>query len=244
MRSSRKAALEASTAYMQGRLHLAFNESDSCMCCDTPFIITDVVDTTSMYVLVPKEQVYVKFHQWEHEYLKSQVQELLYIFRRLGASNLRITVSQNQSSQEAYGGSVHANLRELGVSIGAGVQVTSDASNMNSIEMHMAFDSSARQTKEAPPSLHDKIPSTVHDLIVDPAIHYLSNRPAWQNFVNNRLQGLAKSIHFTLTHHNVIALSKRLVASLSEAGIAIHESNRDLLWVRMVFEADWDASRL
>jgi hypothetical protein len=204
------------------------------MCCDRPFVIHDVVDTCSLYVMVPKEHIYVRSHQWEHEYLKSQVQELIYIFRRLGASSLRITVSQNQDSYESYGGSVKAHIQELGMGAGLSLVHEKDTTNMDSISTSIVFEPQEKSRRHDVAAL-----ATIEDLLADPQIHYLSNRPAWQNFVNNRLQGQATMIHFTFTHHNVIYMSKRLMLSCSRAGITVHDTSQNLLWVKMVFNATW-----
>jgi hypothetical protein len=206
---------------------MAFNECDTCICCDQPFIMNDVLDTNRLYVLVPKVRVYVQFHQWEHEYLKSQVQELVYIFRCLGAASLRITVSQSQSTGDLQEGAVNAHLHELGISAGISVSSDKDVLNLDSISTHMTFDEDICAIK------------SINDLLVDNNIHYLSNRPAWQSFVNNRLQGRAKSIQFTFTHHNVIYMSKQLTINMSKAGIMMQDTHREILWVKMIFEAKW-----
>lgn len=227
---NRKKVIKTLSDNLQGRLHVAYNECDTCICCDQLFIMSDIIDTSRLYVLVPKEHVYVQFHQWEHEYLKSQVQELVYIFRRMGASNLRITVSQSQGARDIIGGSVHAHLHELGISAGIHVSSDTDTSNLDSISTRMTFDTD------------DCTVNTLKDLFTDPNIHYLSNRPAWQSFVNNRLQGKAKTIQFTFTHHNAIYMSKQLIASMSKAGLSFHDTHREMLWVKMIFEASWGQS--
>lgn len=246
---SRRALIEATTKYLQGRLHMAFNDSDACMCCEETFRINGIVDTTAMYVLVPKEQVYVKLHQWEHEYLKSQVQELIYIFRRLGAANLRITVTQSRDNKYSAGASLNARLHDLGigtgVGLGLGFDVGSETSNMDNISTSMVFDPKKEFSdriqgeKEGAAAKAANKPSTLSDLLNDANIHYLANRPAWQGFINNRLQGYATTIHFSFTHHNVIYISKKLQAKLNQTGLVLHVSNTDLLWVKMMFEAEW-----
>ena len=237
---SRRTLIEATTKYLQGRLHMAFNDNDMCMCCEETFRINGIVDTTAMYVLVPKEQVYVKLHQWEHEYLKSQVQELIYIFRRLGAESLRITVTQSHENKYNAGASLNARLQDLGIGtgIGAGIgmDVGSETSNMDNISTSMVFD----PEKDFCDAEKKSKPSTISDLMEDPNIHYLANRPAWQGFINNRLQGHATTIHFCFTHHNVIYISKKLQAKLNQTGLMLHVNNTDLLWVKMMFEAEWN----
>ena len=54
---------------LQGQLHIALINKDTCMCCNKAFNVQDILVPHVLYVLLPKENVYVQLQNWDHEYL-------------------------------------------------------------------------------------------------------------------------------------------------------------------------------
>ena len=210
---------------VQGQIHFGLVDKDSCICCNTQYVIQDILTPNILYVMLPKEKVYVKLHEWEHEYLKSQVQELVYIFRKLGAMELSISVNQNEETKNAWGGGI--DIGYMGIDVGGGVCVSKGVANADIIQTHLVYDS-----KQQLGAAIEK----VEDMLSDNGIYYLSNKPGWKNIINNRIKG-AKVIEFSFTHHDMIKMSKAFIVKLQNMGLSIHNYSKEVSWVRMDFKA-------
>jgi len=180
-----------------------------------------------VYARLPKEGVYVNIQDWEHEYLKSQVQELIYIFRLIGVQELTIKTSQQDDEKTTVGGSIGVDV--LGIEAEAGIVIKNESSNYDAIQTHLVFDKSIKAT----------VP-TLDELMVDENIYYLQHRPAWISFVNNRLKGRATTIEFTFTHHDMIHMKHSFVTRLQRLGIAVKYNIREVTWVKMEFKGVFD----
>jgi len=212
---------------MQGKLHTALIDQDKCTCCNQSFSIQDVVAPRVMYALLPKEEVYVNIQEWEHEYLKSQVQELVHIFRCIGANELMIKTSQKDEDKKSVGGGLGVNL--FGIDVEAEATIKKETVNYDSIQTHIVFDK------------HDKdvVAPTLDELLTDKNVYYLKHRPAWISFVNCRLKGCATEIEFAFTHHDMIHMKRSFVTRLQRLGVSIKYNNKEITWVKMDFYASF-----
>jgi len=209
---------------VQGQIHFGLVEKDSCICCKTQYAIQDILTPNILYVMLPKEKVYVKLQEWEHEYLKSQVQELIYIFRKLGAMDLSISVNHNDETSRSWGGGFEVG--HMGFNVGGGVCISKGSGNADIIQTHLVYD--AKQSGTAI--------ETLEDMLNDSNVYYLSHKPGWKNIINNRIKG-AKVIEFSFTHHDMIKMSKAFIVKLQSMGLSIHNCRKEVAWVRMDFKA-------
>ena len=54
--------------------------------------INEIVNLKTLYIHLPKENVYVKSDVWQFEYMKSQIREIIYIFGLLGAKSVEYKI--------------------------------------------------------------------------------------------------------------------------------------------------------
>ncbi len=218
------------TQKLQAKLHLADIQSDLCICCKKPYVVQDFITTHKLYVRLPKENIYIEVDKFEHEYLKSKAEELIYIFRKLGARELSIIVRKDNVTDDAQGFNVSGGLANYGVDTGINVQETMvDVSDINT---HLTFEiiNNINNVKESPDV-------TYNNLMNDPNIHYLSNHPDGLSFVNDRLFGNATIIEFTFIHKNTLSINDSFSAKLNKIGIDLKNNNTSNKINKLIFRS-------
>jgi hypothetical protein len=251
---------------LHGILHIAWSHSNVCECCGLTFQIQGITQTHELYVKLPKEDMYVRACLWEHEYTKSQVQELIYIFRMLGATELDITVYQSDQRQEGL--DVDIGLEALGISVHSGGRVRNSDKTIDTIHARLRFDDdndnnndndinndvgcvdvqlanfmklyqATKLIKRHPVSTSNKNKSNKSktDIFDDPTIFYLHQKPDWMNFVRERLNGGVREIAFDFVHHNILELKKSFCSKINKIGVRLEWDNKNKTWIRMEFKA-------
>ena len=227
-RSMRDVLLDEGSKGLQGVLHIGWLDgANKCECCHVKFRVEGVAHAHVLYARLPKEGIYVRVGAWEHGYLKSQVQELVYIFRRIGVRELEITVHKSDSSQKSAEADVGAGLMDYGVEAGGKVMHTHKT--LNSIHTHLLFPEEDEEDEQRRPD--------EASLLSDPNIYYLGVKPDWLNMVRERLNGLVTELSFEFTHFQTLAIRSEFRLRVQEMGIQFGASEEDETTLRMDFKA-------
>jgi len=211
---------EEGSLALNGNVHVTWN-GDICDCCAKEFKVEGILYAHELYVKLPKEQIYVRAEAWEHEYIKSQVQELVYIFRCIGGNVIDITVDQKNSDSSGENAGVYMGLADYGVSLGGRVERCQRTKN--TIRSHLVFPTS-------------KYYKTEKELFKDPFIFYLQYKPDWQNVIEERLAGQASSIEFEFLHFNELSVHRGFIIKANRLGIRIMLDNNDSNHLKMKFK--------
>ena len=224
-RSMRDQLLEEGGRGLQGVLHVGWVDgTNKCECCHTKFKVEGMAHAHVLYARLPKEGIYVRVGAWEHGYMKSQVQELVYIFRRIGVRELEIAVHKSDSSHQSAEADVGAGFLDYGVEAGGRVMHTHKT--VNSIHTRLRF-----------PEDDDPAHPDEASLLSDPNIHYLGLKPDWLAMVRERLNGLVTDISFEFTHFQTLAMHSEFRARVQKIGIKLGASEEDETALRMDFKA-------
>lgn len=184
------------------RLHI---DDDQNKC---PFPVRGVMTCNSMYVKLPKERVYIRMDAWYHEFLKSQMLELLYIFRMLGATNVHLTLENNSEDTGSIG--VEAAVADIGG--GFGVKSSKVQSHGSLINLEATYD---EDDKTFVP--YKKLEDFVHDKNV----FYLAQNQDWQDIIDQRLSLLVRDLKFTFNISNAIQIDNKFYAKMNRLGLSL-----------------------
>jgi hypothetical protein len=150
---------------LNGKLHIGIMNKDTCTCCAIPYQVQGVINAHEVYVKLPKENIYVRGMYWEHEYMKSKVQELLYIFRKLRARELELAVEQCDTNSRHISGDAGVSLSEYGidVDVDVGIRVEDFKESSDCIRAKIVFasdsDTSSSSSSSSSEEGGDAIPS-------------------------------------------------------------------------------------
>jgi hypothetical protein len=246
---------------LQGKLHIGTINNDMCMCCQETYNVYGILRPHMLYVKLPKEGTYVRTDIWEHEYIKSQVHELMYIFRKLEARTLHVIVNKADQLEDSAGGSVDLGLSAYGIDASIGGKISNTTKSMDRIETYITFESdtsdsssngseNVRSSSDSStdlsgigifyPSMHatqKEFYTSVNDFVKDNTIHYLHKHHDWMNMLRERLDGNASMIKFQFSHQNVLYMSRKFITKMDNMGISVHYDSRSNLWVRLDFSA-------
>lgn len=219
---------------LQGKLHVADIQSDKCSCCDTQYIIQDVISTRKLYAKLPKENIYIELSKFEHEYIKSKMEELIYIFRKLGARELDITINKDNGQEKETSGFIEASLGFFG--LGAGISYSHAENDLNNIQIHLEFEKKEDKEKISEQTFIDSFYN-------DPHIHYLHNHPDWQGFINGRIIGKMKQIDFVFIHSNAISINRNVQVKLEKIGIEYGSKHNSHVKSTMLFKCSFEDNK-
>lgn len=191
-------------------------------------IIKGILETNKLYVKLPKEKIFVSSKIFDSEYMKSQLTELIYIFRKTKATTLKI--KQKQSNDSIRDLSLGAGVDISDITIGIDISRSSDNKNETSFTSELEFE------------IQDDS-SYVNDLIElydDPKIHYLKRFYDWQNFVEERLDGKSKKITFRFCNQSILSNKTKASIELSKLNINCEFSKLNSSLNTITFEAIYD----
>lgn len=216
--------------HMNGYLHICQIENTTnssntkkrvCECCNAPYAIRGLITRNMLYAKLPKEGTYVSFDTWYHEYLKSQMMELLYIFRMLGAMDIHLTLEKNLEDKGsiAVEGGVSFPGIFSDVNVNAGIKNNTVKQCSNSIDLSATYDTDDKDFKPY---------EQFNDFIVDKRIFYLNQRQDWQDMITQRLDCGIKELKFAFTVSNNLQVEKAFFANVQKLGLNIEYRSDDI----------------
>jgi hypothetical protein len=125
--------------------------------------------------------MYVNIDEWEIEYTKSQLNELISLFRLLGAKLLNICI--NKKFGEDSGINYELDLNEIGINAGMGISMGKSNSITNSFEHNVHLEGI---TIEELKKTYESIDTFI---ALHKNLYYLYNNGEWKNHIEQRLLG-------------------------------------------------------
>lgn len=204
---------------LPGKLHVACMDDGAkfCRCCDMPVSIQDMVTPNQLYVMLPKERVFVPSKKFDYEYLKSQVQELVELFRTLGANQVQYEVSQTAAHDSSLGFNAGVTLQEAGIRAGADMSIEHSDDANNNINGSISY---SQQGNEVARYRND-----VGRFLRDSPAFYLKTHHDWQSMVTQRLCGHASQLRFSFSYHQAIRYSAHLATQLHRIDASFKRSS-------------------
>lgn len=224
---SRERLIRRALKGLPGKLHVG-NLDDmekSCVCCADSYPIQGIIMPQELYILLPKEGIYVMESIWEHEYLKSQIQELSQIFRMLGATHVNYTATQTDAQNNGF--KAGANATAFGYSVGTSAEVVRDNQNSTNLRSNIDYKDS------------HKTYSTIEEFMEDDTLFYFKTRPDWIKFAKETLEGRASKMNFEFSFNKAIKFSAAVTASFRAVGINCSSSSNSSHALTYAFEIEF-----
>lgn len=193
---------------------------DKCECCkNNQLEIKGMVELYTIYVHLPKENKYVEFDEWENDYTKSRLGELITIFTLLGAKSLVINLNKNLNNQSKKSGELSVN--EMGIDVGVGYQVEKSNDTTDSIGYKIKLEGiNLDKLREMYSNTESFIEHNTH-------LYYLYNNSEWISYIEQRLLGGAKTMDCKYNHKKILKASINLKLKMEKVGISISSSDKE-----------------
>ena len=173
------------------------------------YVIRDVAIPRVTYIKLPKEKIYVKSDEWEYEYMKSQIQEIILIFGILGAKKITYDVSDNSEENKNVGASL--GVGEPGLVAEAGLEVSQQQSQYSKFSGLVEF-----------PKPKQEVP-TLSRLQREKNIYYLPRKFHWKRMVRNRIESYTTKDTFDYRFGRDFNISGSLTAKFNKLGIGFDQ---------------------
>jgi hypothetical protein len=192
------------------------NLLDKCRCCNNQLEIKGMVELYAIYVHLPKENKYVEFDEWESEYTKSRLTELIKIFRLLGAKSLVVKINKNSNNQHNTSAEVALN----GMEVGAGFEIEKNNNMIDALGYTVKFEGISL----------DKIRKEYKDkesfIDSNPDLYYLHSNTDWVSYIDQRIGG-AEKIECAYIHKKILKASMKLKLKMDKVGVNISSSDKE-----------------
>lgn len=209
---NRKKAFLKYSKHMNGPLNL-YVDDDKSKC---PYPIRGIMTCNSLFAKLPKERVFVTLDSWYHEFLKSQMLELLYILRKLGAKSVHLTLETKTEDSSSIG--VETSLSNLAVSSEVGIKKSRVNNTGSLIDLEASYD---EDDVEFVPY------NDMMDFAKDNNIFYLEQMQDWQDIITQRLALSVKDLKFCFNVSNSLQVDNKFYAKMSKLGLALEVNTRN-----------------
>lgn len=161
------------------------------------------------YIRLPKEGIYVKSDEWEFEYIKSQIQEVIMICGLMGAKSVKYDISNNKTEHKNMGASIDMSDLVQGVGVGASMSSGSGESSQLIGEVEFGERDGLVVNFEALEK-EEKLGN----------IHYLMRLPQWMSMVDNRVRRKVMKSDFRYSYRRELFFRSDIVTKVRDMGIS------------------------
>lgn len=185
-------------------------------------LIKDIVVPRLMYIKLPKENIYVKSNEWEYEYLKSQLQELIYIFGSLGAKKLTYNLSNNNIENKNIG----VSLLTSNLPIENKIKIENKILNEKHFNGHIKYAKSI-------------IKPSFELLKQDKSLYYVYNKYDWKQIIQRRLKNYVLNDEFTYKFISELNFDFELKNMLKNIGISFNYNSSSIFNFSINFNVEY-----
>ena len=185
--------------------------------------IEDSPQPKLLYILLPKEQLYINIKDYDSRILTSKMEEITNIFMYLGATEINSTKYYKTSKNE-------------NITIGGGVDINSvNVSSETSGENTTTNINETRETLSFPsqPDFKVFIPELYN-------YHYLPKTNEWQHIIKRRVDGLIKEYKYTFINTETKKLRRKLVNKLKYLNITVDYNHEEFLNIKKTFDVKFN----
>jgi hypothetical protein len=184
--------------------------------------INEITNLKTLYIKLPKENMYVKSNVWQFEYMKSQIREIIHIFGLLGAKSVEYKVLSSNLSSFEFSSNVSAG----NIPIESGATIN----NKNGLSTEI----SGNITYQVP----DKFPTSCI-LCSSDNIYYLTRKDDWKDICERRITNKATSDNFTYKFNTDISFSFKVTEKFKKLGISFNVSSDETKNFTMEFKVNY-----
>lgn len=161
------------------------------------------------YIKLPKEGIYVKSDEWEFEYIKSQIQEVIMVCGLMGAKSVKYDISNNRAEHKNMGANI--DMGDLVQGVGAGASMSSGSGESSQLVGEVEF--GEREGLDVNFEVFEKEERNGN-------IHYLMRMPQWISMVDNRMRRKVMKSEFRYSYRRELFFRSDVVTKVRDMGIS------------------------
>lgn len=204
-----------------GTLHLVNVKSIEDDEISKKYKIHGMVYSHIVYMLLPKEQIYVLPELFPYKYMESQHEELKYIFALLGAKSIKWKIMDKKDENNEIKGKANVNIG--GINSGLGFENSEDNSDLFKNEGMRTFPD-------------NKIVPNIKDILNDKSIYYLMMEDSWKEIIKRRIESNIEFDKFSYLYQNKMSIQKGFETNLDKIGIQFNYQNSILKKCEIYYE--------
>ena len=174
--------------------------------------IDETPEVNKLYIMLPKERMFIDPKNYDTRLLESKMQELSLIFMDLGAHEIEITTIHKTSNSEStsFGADVNVNH----IDVGTNAELSNSNSNTHEIKEHLTF-----------PKIDD------YKLEVNKLsrYQYLCKNFRWRNIIIKRVDGLLEKFDYELENSEENEKATKIVEKLKLFNISVSHNNEQFV---------------
>lgn len=213
--------LEEYEEEFDGILHLVNVKSIEDEQISKKYKIHGMVYSHIVYMLLPKEKIYVLPELFPYKYMESQHEELKHIFALLGAKSIKWKIMDKKDENNEIKGKANVNVGPLNT--GLGFENSDNNSDLFKNEGMRTFPD-------------NKIVPNIKHILNDKSIYYLMMEDSWKEIIKRRIESNIEFDKFSYLYQNKMSIQKGFEANLDKIGIQFNYQNSILKKCEIYYE--------
>ena len=187
------------------------------------YSIEGTPEINKLYIMLPKEKVFIDPKDYDSRLLSSKTEELTEIFMNLGAYEIETTtINKIYNSEDT---SVGTNVNVNNVDVGIEGAVTNINSNTHEVKEHLTF---------------PKTDDYKLEIIKLLEYYYLPENSKWKNFIIRRVDGLLESLKYELENTEENQITKKIVEKLKFFDISVSYNNEHFVTSKKIYDVKFN----
>ena len=167
-----------------------------------PYNIEEPVMPRQLYIMLPKERMYVPSDYFTGRYIRSKMRELVQIFVTLRATSIKYVRYDSEEESQT----VDFWLSEY--SLSEGVQLKSTSTKRAGVEYEIRLNPKENTTVDM-------------NTFSQPSFYYLKREPAWRDMVSRRIEGGVVYDKYTYWNKEMKLLRRKLIQQLKCLNLSV-----------------------
>lgn len=186
--------------------------------------IQGIVSSHIVYIMLPKERIYVTPDIFPYKYLESQHEELKHIFALLGAKSIKWNIVDYKEEVKKIDGKIEVNIAGEGAGLGF----------ENSNSQADLFKNSGERTFP-----DNKIEPDVNKILNDSSIYYLMMEDSWKEMIKRRIESNIQYDKFSYIYQSKINVKKGFDTKLKDFDIQFNYQNNMMKKCEIFYEVEY-----
>jgi hypothetical protein len=213
--------LEEYEEEFDGILHLVNVKSIQDKDISQKYKIHGIVYSHIVYMLLPKEKIYVLPELFPYKYMESQHEELKHIFTLLGAKSIKWKIMDKKDENSELSSKI--NINSGNINGGLGYESENSTSDLFKNEGVRTFP-------------NNKIVPNIKHILNDKSIFYLMMEDSWKDAITRRIESNIEFDKFSYLYQNKISIQKGFETNLDKMGIQFNYQNSILKKCEIYYE--------
>ena len=187
-----------------------------------PYIIEGVPMPRQLYIMLPKEKLFIHSNQFTARYIESKLNELKQLFVLLKARSIKFSSNRIQKDQTTIGSGVSIPIE--GIVSETQVNTMDFVSNERVSEMHFT---------------ESEIDKSIEDKLMETDFYYLSREFHWQDIISRRIENHLVYDKYVYKNHEMNLFQAKTQNQLKKMGLNIEYDWEKMKHLEIHYEIDY-----